>query len=100
MPTAPPNSNIDPLLTLQAASNAGKAAGVDPKTIVAAANGAGSPGEAVTNIQAIAHSGNMVKMYDSLHGMDISHQAQAWGELAPAEQASLRSFGYNPPNPD
>lgn len=99
MPGLAPNSNINPLATLSAADAAvrGKA---DPNSIVGVANTARSPQEAATNIQAIVHSGNMLKMYDALHGMDPSMQAQAWDGLHPAEQDSLRSLGYHPPNPD
>ena len=99
MPGPAPNSDINPLATLNATSAAVRNQ-ADPGTIVGVANHAQSPGDAVTNIQAIVHSGNMVKMFDSLHGMDMTSQASAWGELSGAEQDSLRSLGYHPPNPD
>lgn len=97
--SAAPNSNIDPLAQLQATTNAAQGH-ADPKTIVGVANHAQSTDEATTNIQAIINSGNMVKMYDTLGRMDISHQAQAWGELSNGEQGALKTLGYKPPSAD
>jgi hypothetical protein len=82
---------------LDAAAGAAKGQ-VDPKTVVGVAKSSPDPGSAVTNVQAIAHSGNMVKLYDTLKGADPSEQAQGWQGLSGTEQESLKSLGYQPPN--
>ena len=57
--------------------------------------------EATTNIvQAIAHAGNIVKLYDTMKQASPSQQASGWQGLSPAEQESLKSVGYQPPKLD
>lgn len=88
---------FNPVAALNAA-NAAVGGKVDPQTVVNVVKSAKSIDEATTNIQAIAHTGNIVQMFDTLNGMSPSQQASAWQGLEPAEQNSLRNVGFTPPD--
>lgn len=93
----PPNQDaVDPIAALHATSGAVKGK-VDPQTVVNVVKTSGSIDEATTNIQAIVHSGNVMKIYDALGKADQSQQANAWTGLSQGERDGLTSLGYTPP---
>ena len=90
--------STDPIVMLNA-TNAAAGGKVDAGTVVAVAKSSQSVDEATTNIQAIAHAGNIVKLYDTMKQASPSQQAQGWEGLSSTEQESSQVDRLQPSEP-
>ena len=87
-------NTLDPA-HIMAAANA--APNLDPESLVAAAQAARSPAEAVGNATALAAYAAATNQASMLTSMDNSLQQKVWNSRTPSQQTQLLSVGYKPP---